>query len=198
MDLSSSGPFGLEVVSLYVVVDSIEPLYEGIKLLLLLLDYSLMGEDSRLTLVLVLLLLVRGVDIISSVGLVSWWCWHETGMFSCLSSIGVRLGCRVVAQFILEKVEDGSWFVSNHATSVKGLIPFPLYLMAATCSLRHRLREATCLLRRRLYALVLVASKRVGPPMVVMMDVSGAVPWSATMDGSGGFPCSWVTTLTNA
>lgn len=63
MDLPCSGPFDLKAVSLYVVTDSIESTYECIELLLLLSESLLAGEDSRLTLALVLIFLVGGIFV---------------------------------------------------------------------------------------------------------------------------------------
>lgn len=63
MDLSRSGPFDLKAVLLYVVTDSIESTYECIELLLLLSESLLAGEDSRLTLALVLIFLVGGIFV---------------------------------------------------------------------------------------------------------------------------------------
>jgi hypothetical protein len=88
--------------------------------------------------------------------------------------------------------------VTNHGHECGGVVPSPFCLMAAACLLRRRLRSAACLLRRHLSAFILAAMGRVGPPVLVVTGVLGAVPLSAAMDSSGGFPRTWVTMLVNA
>jgi hypothetical protein len=89
IDFPRPRPFSLNALMLDVAINSIKFSNEGIKLLLLLSKASFAGEDPRLALVLVLLLLVGGSS--SPTLLFLWRCCHEAGPFYCLSCVKVGL-----------------------------------------------------------------------------------------------------------
>jgi hypothetical protein len=78
--LPRSGPFSLEAPPLDIVVDADEFLYGGVEFFLLLAKGGFVSEDARLALVQVLLLLIGGLLVPSTIVIWRWRC-HEVGPF---------------------------------------------------------------------------------------------------------------------
>jgi hypothetical protein len=168
-------PFSLKTVPLHVVVDFVEPAYEGVDILLLLLESFLTSEDLCLTLVLVLLFLVGGF-FIPCIILVSWWHCHETSSSDCISGIIVELRCLTVAQIVFKEIEDGGWLVTNHGHGCRGFASLTLLTDGGIMPLEVSFEGDNAPLEAPLVFFVLVAMGHVGIPVLAMMGALGVVP----------------------
>ena len=100
VNLLRLGPFGLKSFRLNVAINSIELTDKSVNLFLLLPEGGLIGEDARLGLALIFLLLDGGLIIPPAI-VVSWWWCHKEGPFERFISVGVGSG-QGVAQIVLE------------------------------------------------------------------------------------------------
>jgi hypothetical protein len=99
-----SGLFGFEASLLNIVVNLVVPLDDCVELLLLLLEGGSTGEDARMTLALVFLLLDGGSQVPRFV-VASWWRGHKAGSFLCLAGVQAVLH-RGSARVVLNEIED--------------------------------------------------------------------------------------------
>jgi hypothetical protein len=109
IDLPCPSLLGLKALPLDVVVNPIELIDKGVKLVQMLTEGGLTGEEARLALALVLFFLVRGLLVHSTI-VVLWRRCKETSPFSHLVDVGVGLN-RVVDQVFLDLVEGRCWLV---------------------------------------------------------------------------------------
>jgi hypothetical protein len=172
VDLSCLRPFGLEAASLDIVVDSVEPMHEGVKLLLLLLEAFLTSEDSRLALALFIPPLGWGIlrpplflfygSVTTKKVLLTTSTMSVSGSFveSWLGSSSKRL-----------RMEVG-WCPMT-TTNIEGEAPSAFCLMAMASWLRHRLSVAARILRHRFSVLLLAVAECTGPPALIIAELTG-------------------------
>lgn len=95
-----------------------------------------------------------------------------------------------MARIVFKEIEDGDWLVTNHGHKCRGCDSLTLLTDGDTMPLEVSFEGDNAPLEAPLVFFALAAMGHVGLPVLAMMGASGVVPWSATMDGSGGFPCS--------
>lgn len=163
-NLPSPGPFAFKASLLNVAVNPIEPLDECVELLLLLSKGSLVGKDARLTLALVFIFLVGGLQVSPSI-VASWRRGYEASSF--LHLVRVHVGFhRGIAGLIIEEVEDGCRLVTYNSHQGRRRDYFLPPLSGSGGFIRRYLRVVVRLLRHHFSALVLM--ERLGPrPMVL-------------------------------
>jgi hypothetical protein len=110
--------------SLNILVGTTDLLHEGVELLLLLAEGGFSIEDARLTLALILLLLVGGL-LVSSVVVVSWRCFYKAGPLWCLVSVRGSLA-RDTA--VTPQILDLNFFFSSLAEFRRYPFLFPFLL----------------------------------------------------------------------
>lgn len=108
-DLPRPRFLGLKAIPLDVALNPIEFTYEGVELLVVLMEGGITGKDARLALALVLFFLVRGLLVPSPI-VILWRCCHEIDPFSHIVAVRVGLS-RAVARVFLDKVGDRCWLV---------------------------------------------------------------------------------------